>query len=201
MHGNKTVMKTVLAEKHRNFGDAKKRPFLPEAKIGFPKNFFFAGKFLFYISVSFILLNTFVSVVPLQFFEMLFALPTNFFLQAIGFETVLQQGEPVLIFLQGIDFPIALTYLCTGLLEWIVLISAIVSSGEVNSKKRMSGVLWGTLFIFGFNLFRIIASILAIVFFGLSFAEFSHDVFFRVFLFASIAGFYYVWLKSVSKSG
>lgn len=201
LHKNNTVMDTVFEKGHRSFGEAKKQAFLPEGKTGFPKSFFFAGKFLFFISIFFILLNSFASIIPLEFFEMLFAIPANFFLQAIGLETALQAGEPVMIFVEGFEFPIAFTYLCTGLLEWVVLTSAVLASTEVDKKARVKGFFAGTVFIFGFNLFRIVASILAIIFFGLSFAVFSHDVFFRVFLFASIAGFYYVWLKKAEKTG
>ncbi len=165
----------------------------------FPSNredFLVAGKFLLFFLISFIALDAIVNLIPLELFEAMFAAPTNFILNLLGFESSMQSGEPVLIFLKDFNFPIAISYLCTGLLEWIVLCSTLVASSEVNAKKRMIGLVGATVFVFLFNLTRILASILFIVFFGLSFAEFSHDVFFRVFLFFSIAGFYFFWLKN-----
>ncbi len=159
-----------------------------------------AGKFLFFLAVSFIALNVFVSLFPLEFFEIIFAVPTAFFLGLFGLQAQLVFGEPVKILVEGLDLPVAITYLCTGLLEWIVLCSAIAATTEVNAKKRLAGIAAGTFGIFAFNLFRINFSILAIIFLGQSVAGFSHDVFFRVFLFFSVAGFYYVWLKQAVKT-
>lgn len=159
------------------------------------ENLLVAGKFLLYLSVSFIAFDFLASLPGLVFFEMLFAIPASFVLGLIGFEPVVQSGEPVLIFLNGFDMPIAITYLCTGILEWVVLSSAIASSTEITAKKRITGIAAGTVGIFFFNTARIIASILMISFLGLSLAGFGHDIFFRIFLFASIAVFYFAWLK------
>lgn len=155
-----------------------------------------AGKFLFFFAVSFALLNSSVSLVDIVFFETLFAAPTSAFLSAIGFQNTLLPGqEPVTMNIAGLGNPIIFTYLCTGLLEWMIIVSAILASTEARAEKRIHGVLFATIGVFAFNLFRINASILAVLFLGLEAAAFSHDIFFRVFLFISIAGFYYAWLK------
>lgn len=159
-----------------------------------------AGKFLFFFTVSFASINLVVSIVDIVFFENLFATFTSFFLSLIGFEnTVSAAAEPVNMKIVGLGNLIEFTYLCTGLLEWIVIVSAILASTESSREKRLHGVVFATIGVFLFNLFRINASILAILFLGVEAGAFSHDIFFRVFLFVSIAGFYYAWLKYAQK--
>ena len=159
-----------------------------------------AGKFIFFFAASFAIINSVVSFFDIVFFEALFAAPTSFFLSLIGFENTLALGtEPVTMTIAGLENVIAFTYLCTGLLEWMIITSAILASTEAKTEKRLKGVLFATIGVFAFNLFRINASILAVLFIGLEAASFSHDIFFRVFLFLSIAGFYYAWLKYAQK--
>src|SRR3989344_4218751 len=155
-----------------------------------------AGKFIFFFALAFAFINSFLALADILFFETLFAVPTGFFLSLIGFENTLALGaEPVTMNIAGLDNTIAFTYLCTGLLEWIIITSAIFASTEAKREKRIHGVLGATIGVFAFNLFRINASILAVLFLGLETAAFSHDIFFRAFLFISIAGFYWAWLR------
>jgi len=108
-------------------------------------------------------------------------------------------GEPVIILLEKIELPIAISYLCTGLLETVIISSAIISSFGITLKSRILGVVGALIALVAFNVFRIVASILIIIYFGLNLANFSHDVLFRVFLFFSIAGIYFVWFRWATK--
>ena len=78
-------------------------------------------------------------------------------------------------------------------------ILAVLASFGIDLKKRIIGVIAGTIALFLFNLFRIIASILIINSFGLDAGNFSHDILFRIFLFVTIAGFYFYWFKWATK--
>ncbi|MBI4044380.1 MAG: exosortase/archaeosortase family protein [Candidatus Diapherotrites archaeon] len=159
-----------------------------------------AGKFIFFFAVSFAAINSAISLADIVFFETLFAAPTSFFLSLMGFQNTLATGaEPVTMNIAGLDNTIAFTYLCTGLLEWIIITSAILASTEAKAGKRIAGVVFATIGVFAFNLFRINASILSVLFLGLETAAFSHDIFFRAFLFVSIAGFYWAWLRYAQK--
>lgn len=151
------------------------------------------GKFLLGFAVSFFVLNAFFLLVPLELVELFFAQVSLFFLNIFGFAGEIVFGEPVLIQLESVSQPIGISYLCTGILETVIIVSAVVSSFGIGTKKRLLGVVTALLAVVSFNVARIVASILIIIFFGLDVAGFSHDVLFRVFLFASIAGFYYYW--------
>jgi len=158
-----------------------------------------AGKFIAGITLLFLLFNFFLSLIPLEFFEFFYAFFTLELLKIIGFEGFLEFQEPVLVHLTALSIPLGFTYLCTGLLEMALVWSATLSSFGIELKKRVTGFFAGTLVLIGFNFFRIIASILIIVWFGLDAGNFSHDILFRAFLFVTIAGFYFYWFRWATK--
>jgi len=158
-----------------------------------------AGKFIAGITLLFFAFNFLLSLVPLEFFEFFYAFFTLEFLKLIGFEGVLEFQEPILVHLSGIALPLGFSYLCTGLLEMSLVWSAVLSSFGIDLRKRLVGLGIGTLVLVGFNLVRIIVSVLIIAWFGLNAGNFSHDLLFRVFLFVTIAGFYYYWFKWATK--
>ncbi|AJF60225.1 MAG: exosortase/archaeosortase family protein [Candidatus Diapherotrites archaeon] len=154
-----------------------------------------AGKFLLGLAAYFIALSFLVSLVPLELVEFFFASVSLFFLGFFGFSGELVFTEPVIMQLQGLEQGIAITYLCTGLLELVLLVSAVASSFGIEWKKRIIGVIAGAIALVAFNVFRIVSSILIILWFGLEAGGFSHDLLFRVFLFATVAGYYFVWFN------
>jgi len=153
-----------------------------------------AGKFLAAFIVIFAALSLLFSLLPLQGIELFFAAPTLEILKLFGFNGTINAGaEPVLILLQNLAVPISISYLCTGLMEVAIISAAVLSSFGISIRKRIFGVVAAIAAIALFNLFRIVASILIILWFGLDAGNFSHDLLFRIFLFATIAGFYFVW--------
>lgn len=154
------------------------------------------AKFLAGTIAVFVFLHILVTLlVPLELTELFFAETAKIFVGFFGVQGTIQQGEPVLIFLQGagIETPISISYLCTGLLEMMLLAAAIAASFGIETRKRILGIFGAVLATIVFNILRITASILLIVFSGLQAAEFGHEVLFRVFLFVTIAGYYAAW--------
>ncbi len=158
-----------------------------------------AGKFLLGIGVLFLLFNYAFSLVPLQVFEQFYAAVSLEILKLFGFSGTIQVQEPVLVFLDGFSAPLGFSYLCTGLLELSLVWAAVLASFEISLKKRLIGVVAGTVTLVVFNFARIVLSVLVISRFGLDAGSFSHDIFFRFFLFLTIAGYYYAWLKWASR--
>lgn len=172
--------------------------FLP--KFSFTeKDILQAGKFLAGMTVLFLFFNFLVGLVPLEWFETFYAFFTLEFLKLLGFGGSLEAGEPVMVHLDGFIAPLGFSYLCTGLLELILVWSAVLSSFGIEAKKRLIGAIVGTAALVVFNFFRIISSILVIAWFGLEAGNFSHDLLFRMFLFVTIAGFYYCWFQWATK--
>lgn len=91
---------------------------------------------------------------------------------------------------------IEISPLCAGLLEMILLASAIAATNTASLSKKIKGILVGVTLLYLFNVFRIIITVQQLVYTPLSFAEFTHDVFFRVVLIAGFAAIYSAWLNS-----
>jgi exosortase/archaeosortase family protein len=83
--------------------------------------------------------------------------------------------------------------LCTGVLEIIILIGAILATLGISLKKKLIGVGVGIVVGIIFNLLRIFITINIILFNSIEFAELMHGVLFRIILFVYITGFYIVW--------
>ncbi|MCR4335064.1 MAG: exosortase/archaeosortase family protein [archaeon] len=158
------------------------------------------GKFLAGIAVLFILFNFLLSIIPLEWFEFFYAFFTLEFLKLFGFNGTIEFQEPVLVYLETFSIPLGFSYLCTGLLELALIWSATLASFGIELKKRIIGSIIGTIILVGFNFFRIISSVLVIAWFGLNAGNFSHDLLFRVFLFVTIAGFYFLWFRWSTKT-
>jgi len=153
------------------------------------------GKFLVGIATLFLLFSFLLSLVQLEWFEFFYAFFTLEFLKLIGFSGTIEFTEPVLIYAEAFSVPLGFSYLCTGLLELALVWAATLASFGIKLKKRILGMVFGTIILVAFNFFRIVASILIIFWFGLDAGNFSHDLLFRLFLFVTIAGFYYLWFK------
>lgn len=88
---------------------------------------------------------------------------------------------------------IFISWLCTGVLEMIVLASAILASFGVSWKKKLQGILAAIVLGVIFNLLRIVLTINIILGQEGQIVEFTHDLLFRVILFVYIVGFYVLW--------
>jgi exosortase/archaeosortase family protein len=95
---------------------------------------------------------------------------------------------------------IIISWLCTGVLEIIILISAILASFGINWKKKIAGI--GIAIIAGviFNLLRILITVNFILTQSGEIVELTHDVLFRLVLFIYIVVVYVLWFNwSVKK--
>tara|TARA_Y100000310_G_scaffold296055_1_gene327992 strand:+ start:100 stop:645 length:546 start_codon:yes stop_codon:yes gene_type:complete len=150
-----------------------------------------AGKFLLGFTVFFFGLSFLFGLIPLEVVELITAQVSLFLLNLLGVNGTIEIGEPVKMLLG--EKVILISYLCTGALELIVLVSGIAASFGIGIRKRLLGVGAAIFFGFAFNQARIVATILAIFGFSLPIVELTHDLLFRIFLFVYIAGFYAVW--------
>jgi len=99
------------------------------------------------------------------------------------------------ITISSIDYPIYIGFLCTGILEFALLASAILASSNVSWKKRGIGTALAVLVVIIFNLIRISFTIYLITILNLSWATFFHSFLFRLFLVIIVLGFYWLWLR------
>src|SRR3989338_6588066 len=159
-------------------------------------NAFQAFKFVIAIIAAFALLHTaFFLIVPLQLYESAIANIVAFVFGAFGVQAIVNAGiEPVVaLFPNGLQ--IFISYLCTGVLEALLLIAAILASFGIGLRNRIIGAIAAFFAVFVFNIARIIVTIALIMNFDLRIAEISHDLLFRLSLLIVIAGFYYFWQK------
>lgn len=159
-----------------------------------------AGGFMLGILVLFLAFSFAFSLLPLEWYEQFYAITSLGALNLFGVQGTIETGEPVLIYLDAFPLPVGITYLCTGLLELCVILSAVLATPGVEFRKRTIGAIAATVVLVLFNLFRIVSSILIIHFFGLDIGNFSHDLLFRAFLFLTIAGYYWAWTGWAGKN-
>jgi exosortase/archaeosortase family protein len=90
---------------------------------------------------------------------------------------------------------ILISWLCTGVLEIMVLISAILSSFGTNWNKKFAGVVVAIIAGIVFNLLRIVITIGIILTQNLQTVELAHDLLFRAALFIYIVAIYVLWFN------
>ena len=88
---------------------------------------------------------------------------------------------------------IIISWLCTGALEIIILIGAIIASFGVSWKKKAIGIAAAIILGVIFNLLRIIITINLILSQNLQTVELAHDLLFRLILFVYIVAVYVGW--------
>jgi exosortase/archaeosortase family protein len=93
------------------------------------------------------------------------------------------------------NFSLAITKLCTAILEFSLISAAILSSRGIPWLKRIKGVLYSIFVIIIFNILRIIITCLVINYLSLDLATFLHSFLFRLFIIIVVGGFYFIWLK------
>lgn len=129
---------------------------------------------------------------PMEFFlQELTATHAQFVLHVLGTATVSQDA---IQFWAGNNL-VEISSLCAGLLEMILLVSAMLATDTVSLEKKMKGIIAGVILLYAFNIFRIVITVQQLVHTSLSFAEFTHDVFFRLMLLVGFAAIYAAWLN------
>ncbi|MEM0359712.1 MAG: exosortase/archaeosortase family protein [Candidatus Diapherotrites archaeon] len=156
-----------------------------------------SAKFLFLAFFFIFALFVLSSLVPLEWSERLVANTVLYGLNSQGLKGRIEAsptGDAVLILLEN-GPRIEISYLCTGLLETILLAGVILASAGIPIYKRIIGVIVGGIAAMVLNLARIFITIFFIYNSGIETVEFIHDFFFRAFLFVSVFCIYAFWFK------
>jgi exosortase/archaeosortase family protein len=113
-------------------------------------------------------------------------------LDGVGVETV-SGGVAHQFFMNG--KLIEISPLCSGLLEMILLASAILATRNEKRDSRVRGVIGGVLLLYLFNLIRMVITLLQLEHASLSFAVLTHDYLFRLLLILGFVFVYGGWLN------
>jgi len=109
------------------------------------------------------------------------------FENAYSFEIV-QSGQTIFI-----------SWLCSGVLEIIILVSAIIASFGISWKKKIIGIIIATIIGYVFNIFRIWVTLNIILTQNAQVFEIAHDTLFRIVLFVYIIVVYVLWFNWAKK--
>lgn len=163
--------------------------------------YFILGFLLSYLALTFI-----VSLFPQEFFKQLIGSTVEYSLNLFGNNTITQGFVPCneySWFYEGISGScysflvgsktIHIAWLCTGLLEIIILISAIIASFGLGNKEKLIGVILAIIVGVILNLIRIIFTIQIVLTQNIQVVEFVHDFLFKLILFVYITVFYVAW--------
>ncbi|MDD5148191.1 MAG: archaeosortase/exosortase family protein [Candidatus ainarchaeum sp.] len=154
------------------------------------------GRFLVFFIIVYLALAILVSFIPQLEIEKAVAGGTLGILRVFGITGSVSVAEEAALITLSNGARIQISWLCTGITELLVLVSAILASIGIAWKKRIIGAAAGALAAIAFNFFRIAATILMIVSTtDLGIVEFTHNILFRVFLFATIAVSYIAWFQ------
>ncbi len=157
-----------------------------------------AGRFflllVFWTAAFFLVSN----LIPIVWIEQLIATVVSFVLELFSIPSFV--GIETDAFIQVDNGPkIIINYLCTGIVETIILMAAILATFEIHWKKRVIGAIAAVIGIAIFNLMRILFTTATILTQPVEIVVLSHEVFFRIFLFVVIAGFYWIWILFAQK--
>jgi len=151
------------------------------------------GRFLGFFIIVFVALKLFVDFVLGSALENFVASVELGILGMLGISgSLILNGTAVIALENGLN--IMISELCTGSLELLILVSAIIASIGIAWRSRIIGAVAGAVFIVLFNFLRITLTILIILSEpGIETIEFAHDILFRIFLFFAIAIAYIAW--------
>ncbi|MCX8190447.1 MAG: exosortase/archaeosortase family protein [Candidatus Diapherotrites archaeon] len=170
------------------------------SKQSLKKELLASAKFLIFFLISFSIIFIIFSFLPIEIFEFFTAKISAAILEAVGYSTKIITDEPVKIIVNS-KHTIEISYLCTGIIETIVVVSAVAASLGISLKKRLIGALAGAIFVNVLNILRIIVTIVAISNLkDIGFVDFIHNVLFRATLFVGIAVYYAVWFFASTRS-
>jgi len=94
---------------------------------------------------------------------------------------------------------IFISWLCSGVLEIIILVSAILASFGVSLNKKFIGIIIAAIIGYVFNIFRIWVTLNIILTQNAQVFEIAHDTLFRIVLFAYIMVVYVLWFNWAKK--
>jgi len=152
---------------------------------------FFICFYLVLSEILYVYINYFFGYLSSWILENLFRVSNIFIFDSIN--------KFSLIVIPKIKDPIIISFLCTGILEFCLLSSAIFASKGIDLFKRFYGFLIAIPLVIFFNLFRITLTTYIITIANLGLAEFMHGFLFRIFLVIIVVGFYYFWFKNSYK--
>jgi exosortase/archaeosortase family protein len=163
------------------------------------------GRFLLWFILTYLLLSVAIKAIfPIEAIELWVANNVLAILQLAGYSGSTSLAETALIELQS-GSTIEISELCTGLMETLIIVGAIVASIGISWRKRLLGAAAAAAATIALNYVRIIATALLILSTSdLALIEFTHNVLFRLFLFVTIAGLYiawFYWAASSEKTG
>jgi len=156
--------------------------------------YFVLGFIFFYI-----VLTTLVYSFPKGFFEGIIGSIVNAIINIGGLRTNTLWGTQFDIYLLESQKTIIISWLCTGILEIIILASAILASFGISLRKRIYGTIGAIIAGFLFNLIRIIITLIIILTQDAQTFELAHDFLFRITLFVYITIFYVLWFYWAEK--
>lgn len=152
------------------------------------------GRFLLFFVLVYLVASLLLdSFFPVMAHEAFIASNILAALQATGSSGTVSANETVLIELQN-GKSIEISELCTGRMELLIIVSAIIASLGIDWRKRLLGAAIAAVATVAFNFIRIISSSLLILGSSdIALIEFTHNILFRVFLFFTIAVLYIAW--------
>jgi len=151
-------------------------------------SFFILGFLIFYLLISWAL-----SLAPDIAYESAAGIPLQTLLGAQGISTTSGVTEAGDFFFEAGGKTIIISWLCSGVMEIVVLVSAMLASFGVAWKKKGIGIVIAAVSGYLFNLLRIWVTTNIILTQNLQTIELAHDILFRVVLFLYIMVVYVAW--------
>ena len=160
------------------------------------KGFIFLVLFLLYFLFIYIILNYSFLYNYINYF---FGVASNFVINHIFYISsvfrldVISQAS--IITISSLNYPVIINSLCTGILEFSLLVSAILATTIISWRKRLIWVLISLGVVIVFNIIRISFTTFLITRLNIETASFFHGFLFRFFMIIIIVGVYYLFLR------
>jgi exosortase/archaeosortase family protein len=153
-----------------------------------------SGRFLLFFVVVYLALSVVArGLIGIEAIELSVANAVLGMLETFGQAGSVSFTEVALIQLES-GVSIEISELCTGLMEFMIIVGAILASVGISLRRRLIGAAVAGVATVLLNFLRIVVTALVILGTGdLVLIEFTHNVLFRAFLFVSIAGIYIAW--------
>ncbi|NMA44842.1 MAG: exosortase/archaeosortase family protein [Candidatus Diapherotrites archaeon] len=141
----------------------------------------------------YLILTEIVYAFPKGFFENFVGEQVNFLLNLSGIKTIVTNGQVFEMFLPESEKTIIISWLCSGVLEIIILISTMIVTFGVRAREKIIGIISALILGHFFNLLRIMITIQIIITQNAQTFELAHDLLFRATLFLYIVIVYTLW--------
>ncbi len=152
------------------------------------------GRFLLFFILVYLLGSVFFEAFfPIRAEQQFLANNVLALLAGAGFPGSVEAGETAIISLEA-GPSIEISELCTGRIELLIIVGAILASIGISWRKRLIGAAAAAAATTAFNYIRIFStSLLILNSTDLSLIELTHNILFRAFLFLVIVVAYVVW--------